>query len=45
MWRFPLLLFSLLAGLGSAMAQNPVPLVNQPLVPADGGGAKRGLAC
>src|SRR5208337_2213609 len=35
MWRSALLSFCLLAGLGSATAQNPVPLVNQPLVPVD----------
>lgn len=33
--RSALLLFCLLARLVSALAQNPVPLVNQPLVPAD----------
>jgi hypothetical protein len=35
MRRSALLALCLLAGLGSALAQNPVPLVNQPLVPPD----------
>jgi len=35
MRRSALLPLCLLAGLGSAIAQNPVPLVNQPLVPPD----------
>ncbi len=35
MRRSALLSFCLLASLGSATAQNPVPLVNQPLVPPD----------
>jgi hypothetical protein len=35
MRRAALLSFCLLAGLGSALAQNPVPLLNQPLLPPD----------